>query len=98
MTFDELSNRLINYTKTYFPDEFNDCYKTPEDAFEEFAKIIEKLPLDIEKELLSDINMLVRKKDLTNKKYLRQFNEAVALARDINICNFSKIQDKENEI
>lgn len=92
----ELCNELVNYFKEVNPYDFNCCYNTMEEAYNNFYDIMTKDSKGILTELKEELHELIIYNDLRNKDMKNKYEKATKLAYDLNVFyNYSKEKEKE---
>lgn len=80
----ELVDKVVKYAKNSDLYNYNDCYNSDEDAYNNFYEIMGKSTKGILSEIVEDVSMLALDNDLTDKEVRKQFNEAISLIVEIN--------------
>lgn len=93
----ELCNELVNYFKEVNPYDFNDCYNTMEEAYNNFYDIMTKDSKGILRELKEELHGLIIYCDLRDEKIKKRFDKATKLAYDLNVF-YNSYKEKEKEI
>ena len=92
----ELCNELVNYFKEVNPYDFNDCYNTMEEAYNNFYDIMTKDSKGILRELKEELHELIIYNDLRDKEMKNRYEKATKLVYDLNVFyNYSKEKDIE---
>ena len=94
---EELCNNIVKFLKETRPYDFNDCYSSEEEAYDNFYFLISKSPKGPLLEMSEEIHEFLIYNDLRNKEMKEQFQMAVKLSYELNIY-YNNFLEKENEI
>lgn len=95
-TIDELSQELVDYYKENNLYGFKDFFYGEEEAYNNFHNLLSKSGKGLIGEMVEELNMLACHNDLTNEKFLKQFDRCCDIIKDLNL--YDRTMEKEQEI